>query len=572
MPGPEARPTLAELIGQDVRLEPDEAATIIREICSVAMSGAHRQGSAPLTPGKITIDDTGRVSVATGTSLSVSDLGGLLEVLLVTARRTGTNRVPGPLLLTMARAIGEVEGAPFTTLEELSTSLARFAIADRPRPLAGLLERLPPMEGDDPGPVESIASNPIAETEAVEPVPVDAIESTAIEAFEAAPVHTIEPPVAAVVDPGADSTPPPGTRRARLRPAWVVVVALVGLVGGGLAAVAVSGDQQLIDVLRSSPTVPIATTGSEESPLPSRPRSQSAAPSASTSPLPPRAAPVTRAPVTGTAPSSSPSPFLKSEDAGAEAVFSPSFGESAVFFHAEGPRGSALKRADTAADGHVLHLATIVDDGAKNYHVQVSPDGRSMAFDSDRDGVRGVYVAQPDGTDVRRVSGGGYAAVPRWAPDSGRLTFLRAEPGRDKVWNLWMLDVRSGDVTRLTSHSYGQVWAGSWFPDGRRIGYSHEDRFIVLELDSERSSSYPSPIEGRLVRTPAVSPDGRYVIFQVYRDGGWLLDLTDGSMRRVLDDPSAEEFTWSPDGSRVAFHSRRSGEWGLWVMSPRSSS
>jgi Tol biopolymer transport system component len=137
------------------------------------------------------------------------------------------------------------------------------------------------------------------------------------------------------------------------------------------------------------------------------------------------------------------------------------------------------------------------------------------------------------------------------------------------VWNLWMLDLRSSELTRLTRHSYGQVWAGSWFPDGTRIGYSHETRFIVLEIDPERASSYPSPIEGRLVRTPAVSPDGRHVIFQVSRDGGWMLDLTDGSMRRVLDDPTAEEFAWSPDGSRVAFHSRRNGAWGLWTVSVR---
>jgi DNA-binding PadR family transcriptional regulator len=51
--------------------------------------------------------------------------------------------------------------------------------------------------------------------------------------------------------------------------------------------------------------------------------------------------------------------------------------------------------------------------------------------------------------------------------------------------------------------------------------------------------------------------------------GAWLLDLTTGSMHRALDYPSAEEFTWAPDGRRVAFHSRRTGEWGLWVMAAR---
>lgn len=45
--------------------------------------------------------------------------------------------------------------------------------------------------------------------------------------------------------------------------------------------------------------------------------------------------------------------------------------------------------------------------------------------------------------------------------------------------------------------------------------------------------------------------------------------LESGSMQRVLDDPTAEEFTWAPDGRRVAFHSRRAGGWGLWMMAAR---
>ena len=89
---------------------------------------------------------------------------------------------------------------------------------------------------------------------------------------------------------------------------------------------------------------------------------------------------------------------------------------------------------------------------------------------------------------------------------------------------------------------------------------------MVVDVDNGRWRRFRSPIAGSAVRTPAVSPDGTQVIFQVAQIGAWLLDLETGSMRQVLDDWSAEEFAWSPDGRRVAFHSRRAGEWEIWIM------
>ncbi len=59
------------------------------------------------------------------------------------------------------------------------------------------------------------------------------------------------------------------------------------------------------------------------------------------------------------------------------------------------------------------------------------------------------------------------------------------------------------------------------------------------------------------------------MVFQVDRDGAWLLELGDSSMRRVLEDPTAEGYTWSPDGRRLAYHSRRKDAWGVWMMAPR---
>jgi Tol biopolymer transport system component len=209
---------------------------------------------------------------------------------------------------------------------------------------------------------------------------------------------------------------------------------------------------------------------------------------------------------------------------------------------------------------------TIVDDGAHNFHAQPSPDGRLVAFDSDRDGERGIYVANRDGSQVRRVSGAGYAAVPTWSRNGEWLAYIRAEADKLSVWNLWVQPTTGGDARRLTNYQSGQTWAASWFPDDRRIAYSHEDTLMVMDVQTGEATRYETPVKGQLVRTPAVSPDGTKIIFQVFHHGAWLLNLADGSMQCVLTDPTAEEFAWSPDGGRVAFHSRRDGQWGIYVL------
>ncbi|MEP6916130.1 MAG: helix-turn-helix domain-containing protein, partial [Acidobacteriota bacterium] len=165
-------------------------------------------------------------------------------------------------------------------------------------------------------------------------------------------------------------------------------------------------------------------------------------------------------------------------------TYSPSFDSagSAMFYQTETNGGSALMRADTDSQGAILRITSVVDDRARNFHARPSPDGRRIAFDSDRDGERGVYVADADGKNVLRISGQGFAAIPSWSPDGGTIAFVRAEADRPRVWNLWTADLSTGETRRLTSYRVGQPWGASWFPDGRRIAYSQEERLVVLDL------------------------------------------------------------------------------------------
>ena len=260
-----------------------------------------------------------------------------------------------------------------------------------------------------------------------------------------------------------------------------------------------------------------------------------------------------------------PRPLPLAVDGGA---FSPSFAEGrrTLLFHAGHNTSGRIFKASLDDNRTPSAITPLLDDEGRAYHVRLSPDGQWLAFDSDRDGERAVFIADRAGSRVQRISGDGYAAVPSWAPDMKTIAFVRGEPGRPRVWNLWQRDLASGSLTRLTRFRSGQVWGASWFAGSDRFAYSHDDRLIIAGRDGRERASFASPIKGRLVRTPAVSPDGTRIVFQVFRDGAWVVDVATGQMRRILDDPTAEEFAWDPDGRHVAYHSRRDGQWRIWVM------
>jgi hypothetical protein len=223
---------------------------------------------------------------------------------------------------------------------------------------------------------------------------------------------------------------------------------------------------------------------------------------------------------------------------------------------------------DDSSAGNGFQLANVVDGTHRAENVSLSPDGTRVAFDSDREGVRGVYIAARDGTGVKRIGGPTLTVGPAWAPDSRRLAVLRAEEDMPQVRNLWLLNLESGAERRLTQYRYGDISPASWFPDGRRLCYAQGDRLYVMDTESGASRSYDSPMAARPIRAVAASPDGRHIVFQVQDDGAWLLNLHDASIRRVLEDPTVERLAWSPSGRSVAYYSERAGHWGVWVMRP----
>ena len=211
-----------------------------------------------------------------------------------------------------------------------------------------------------------------------------------------------------------------------------------------------------------------------------------------------------------------------------------------------------------------------------------SPDGRSIAFLSDRSGARfHIYVMDHNGDQQRAVvSSLQVAEAPLvWSPDGSMIAFRTVEDGQigDEIryWSdVYTVRVDGSNLTRIGSTISDPVWS----PDGRRVA------LIDLDQGTSDGKLYTVGPDGSAPRTIllirgddldsniAWSPDGSQILV-----GSWIIDV-DGSARHRLPDISDVLLrmiydadvvtglhylssildtivnTWSPDGSMIAIN------------------
>lgn len=157
-----------------------------------------------------------------------------------------------------------------------------------------------------------------------------------------------------------------------------------------------------------------------------------------------------------------------------------------------------------------------------------SPDGRWVAFLSDRVGWDHVYVVPAAGGAPVQLTRGAFEAWrPVWSPDSSRIAFdanLEGQPGRRHV-GLVVVGGGSSSAMTLVTDGRGTNTAAAWSPDGRRVLYQHTDPQSPADLFVSDASprarmqrltdSLPSSVDRSALVEPELvhypGPDGRPV-------------------------------------------------------------
>ena len=195
-----------------------------------------------------------------------------------------------------------------------------------------------------------------------------------------------------------------------------------------------------------------------------------------------------------------------------------------------------------------------------------SPDGKRIAFHSDRSGNNDIWYRELSTTQYINLTehSSFNENSPCWSPDGNKISFVSDRDGG----GIFVIDVNTKEEQRITN--YGKQ--PSWSPDGNRIAFiaESEKEICTLSLSEGKIVSFFKVNNDDFLHTPAWSVDGKWISFT--RGTGfswnvWIKSTENDQIHAVTQDKYKNHSPeWHPQNIGIFFYSDRSGIQDIWYQ------
>lgn len=198
-----------------------------------------------------------------------------------------------------------------------------------------------------------------------------------------------------------------------------------------------------------------------------------------------------------------------------------------------------------------------------DFDPDVDGTGAQMVFASTRHSLKpDLYLKSLDGVALTQITSDPASDVqPVFSPDGRRVAFASDRAGN---WDIWVMDLDGGAPMQVTNTAADELHP-SWAPDGQRIVYSSlPETGGAWELWISTAQSAATRRFVGFGLFPQWSPSGEKILFQRARERGgrlfsiWTIELIDGEPRYPTEVAFSAALaltlpTWSRDGSQIAY-------------------
>jgi hypothetical protein len=196
--------------------------------------------------------------------------------------------------------------------------------------------------------------------------------------------------------------------------------------------------------------------------------------------------------------------------------------------------------------GNGWALINLTNSPAVDFAPQLSPDGTQIAFVSDRDGSRDIFIMDIDGENVRNLSASPVDDYPfAWSSDGTQIAYI------SRTSDSAAINIVDADGANFTPVLVGLPRAESlsWSPDGEQIAYittANDARFLyTVDLNGDGVTQI-TPI-GFSDQPPIWAPESSFMAFTGLDNGVYIITRSGERQFQIAADGS--NIIWMPDYS-----------------------